>query len=172
MTKQTPNTTNTEADFRRSTQQAILDYIDKINQSEENIKSLAHLFRKINEEHKDLVTRATFYRYVNKLGITVKSGKCKVNNSPSKNSLYSLLTPKKYNKFLVYQLPEPQYGEIIAHKLNTKYSSKKNHIYFTITNDLLICFYYYNKASKNPYTQKKVKELIQNCLTDSISHTN
>lgn len=147
--------------------EAIMDYVSNSLAPHKPIKSKFQIFRDLDVQKNFGLSRATFYRYLDTLGVIKDgTGKIIIDTAPRPKSICNYITPQKYNKTLVYTLEKPEYGSLIARKLNEINSDYKDYFYFTSINDLLICFYYYSSKDKNSYTKKELEEYIYSDLSD------
>ena len=112
--------------------------------------------------------RPTFYKYLKEMDCEeIAPGKYDF-VTKGKKKLNTLISKDCYNKMVTYKVKEAYYHYVpfMAKILNDYFHSTTYKTYFMALNNVLVCFYYYEKGEENSISKAKIKQ----CMNDVLSN--
>lgn len=106
------------------------------------------------------ISRPTFYKYLKQMKcINIAEGKFDF-ASDTNIPLDSLITYRKYNKYILFTLDDATTGAYIADAINSYYVHYSSSIHCVHLQDVIICFYY-DKDFERTELKKEIKTLLR-----------
>lgn len=155
-----------QKDLNVKLQDNIKVFIAQHKKEQSLLKSKAEIFRQMKDRNLTCnVSRATFYRVLNKLGITqISKNHFDYIQNDISTTLSDICTPCNYNNWILFKVKQEEYTSLIAGILNN-YQIWGHNIHCVPFTNTVLCFYKNSKKDSVPLTRKDLIREIKNILS-------